>query len=320
MTQLLSSAPRLLIKFFSLAICIYLLLFCCIPEASANDNQQISIGVSPAVIEVAGSAGQQIQRELTISNQTGIGLPVSTKVESLIDTDEVISSSIRQQFDGSSWISLDEESFLMGTDETKKIPVMISIPKDATPGGHYAQISIRGLTLENGKLEGSGTSIVVPEITVSVFITVAGYINERLNLASSDIFGITVAQGSEKLINFNIENRGNVHALVVPMLILEKNGKEYSKTALTPKVILPNSIKSYSETWQVPKPSGIYSARIEFSYGNSAKTVASPNEKVAVMPPVWKLILLATAVLLIRYVALHHKNLKKAYKVLVSKA
>lgn len=287
--------------------------------AQEPSDSGVSLGVSPAIIEVALRPGDSITRELTLSSQAEPAIPISGKVESLIDTDEVINLQIRKQFDASTWVSLPNESVVLPANETKKYRVDISVPKNATPGGHYAQVTLQALSLEKANLEGAGRSIVIPEISVSVFITVAGNINENLNVLSGNLFPYMTSPDSENYLSFQVANRGNVHALIVPKVIISKNGKDIESKSLTPKVVLPNSIKQFTETWVAPEANGLYDARVVFTYGNQQKDVSTAAEKLAIIPSLWKLFVIAMFTYLARYIFIHRKNVKAAYETLIAK-
>jgi hypothetical protein len=176
---------------------------------------------------------------------------------------------------------------LLGDSESRSLVLSINVPENANPGGHYAQISVRGLSLE--KSSDVGASIVIPEVAVTVLITVAGDVEASMKLSGDGVFPLFATPRTNHMARFTVENKGNVHDLLTPILIIEKKGVEVHRKTLTPKVVLPNTKKVFDETLQLPDDYGLYEAHIQIPYANGQKLLLSEPETIIVAPSLWSI-------------------------------
>lgn len=202
---------------------IFLFVLCIVPKIHAS--QETTISVAPAILDLAVKPGEKTEAELTIRNGGGFALPISVASSSLIIEDEIVVTSEKETSDASSWIGLEESEFLLSDDEIKKVTVTIDVPESASPGGHYAQISVRGLSLEESR--DVGASIVIPEVAVTVLITVAGDINTSMSVSGESIIPVFATPSTNHTTDFTVVNEGNIHDLLTPVLVVKKEKLNY---------------------------------------------------------------------------------------------
>ncbi len=279
-------------------------------------EKRTEISVSPAVVDIATKPNKSVIRNINVKNTGDIAVPISFELKPLVD-DRDFTDIKNSLSDATKWISLDETAQLFLAGSIKKIPLKVDIPKNAAPGGHYAQISIRALSLESTN-EQNQKSIVIPEITVDIFITVSGDIVESFEIEKGNLFPPFTSTTSNQTLNFKVRNNGNVHGLVTPFLVLKKGSEEIDRKQLDSKIILPNSDKEFSQEWTAPDRHGFYTAHIEFSYGSSSIYESSKRESIVVTYSLLKLFTLAIVTFISIYLFKNRKNLKKAYYVLVN--
>ncbi len=286
-------------------------------KALAQNPSATEIGVAPAIVEIAANPGEAVSRELVVFNGTKTNLPISLSHKSLLTTEDIIDATSINDFDASRWISFDREAYLFQPKESIKIPFSINIPADATPGGHYAQVNIRGLTVEQsrGLLNGG---IIVPEIGVSVLINVAGDINEKLETIPTGLFPIYSRPDTSNIMQLKVQNTGNTHVLVEPKITMRTFGYTFEKT-LSPRLILPNTKKSISEEWETPSRLGIYIADVSYRYGNQGVVSHSHKEIVIVMPDILLTIFITGFGIAGYYIYVKRNNFNKAVAVLLNK-
>ncbi len=279
--------------------------------------QQTTISVAPAILDLAVMSGEKVTSNLTIRNGGEIGLPISIEPKSLVLDKDVLPNLNQKKSDASDWIEVTEKEFLLSSNQSKKVPVFIQVPKDATPGGHYAQISIRGLSLES--TNNSGTSIVVPEIAVTVLITVSGDIITDMNFEKSNILPFFVTPSTNYLARFKVVNNGNIHDSITPTLVINKDGKELSRQAMTTKIVLPQTSKEFSETLKLPENYGKYEYFIEFKYANGQILQTSEPHLLVVSRPLPLLFMIAFTTISFLYLYQHRKNVLKSWYILIDK-
>lgn len=285
-----------------------------IPTSVSAQKSETSISVAPAILELAGNPGETIQRTLYVQNTGPFSIPVTIEVNSLLSgSDEIIDSALLK-YDAKNWITIQEDRFILDSTARKEIPVSIVIPDTGTAGGHYAQISIRGLSIESERQQTS--SIVVPEVNVSVLITVDGDINESLEIERTNLLPTQASPNSEHDIKFSVTNTGNVHGLVAPELVLEKNGIEQI-LKFAPRVLLPGAKVEFAQIWTSPEDYGSYKANIRIRYGNEGRIYQTPEERIFITPSYTKLIFTAAAAWLFIYSYRHRFTIVPAFEILI---
>lgn len=276
-------------------------------------QNETSLSVAPAILELAVNQGDVIERILYVQNGGPTPVPVSIEIQSLLSGDSLLLNESTRNHDAKNWIELAESQFILSSQERRAVPLKISVPQDASSGGYYAQISVRGLSLETSSQQTS--SIIVPEVSVSVLMTLAGEINESIYIEPVDIVPVQTSPGSEHTVSMDIENTGNVHGLVAPELVVEKNGIE-EILRFAPRVLLPGSSATFTEIWTSPKEFGSYQAHVRVRYGNDAEYYTTKKESLYVTPSYTKLAITAISVWAFIYIYRHRFTIVPATKVL----
>lgn len=194
------------------------------------------------------------------------------------------------------YLSMASTTFVIGHAERVTIPVKISVPTDAQPGGLYGSVVIS--TVTTGKeqvLEGqssAGTSPIVTRIGSLFFIRVAGDVKEELNFKKFSLRGDDQVLGSGP-VNFELlyENNGTIHQNPSGFIYIKNIfGSEVGKVEVEPWFILPDSLRLREVSWDAKFLFGRYQATAEINRGyDNLKDVVSVS--FWVIP--WKIILVA---------------------------
>lgn len=293
-------------KFFGLALFFVVLLF-----PVATRAQTTTLSVAPAIIEVASQRGEKVSQVLTIRNGDSDPVPVDIEIQSLLRVSEL--QVARDPYDAKTWLSLDKESLVLAGNSLEKVALEIHVPDNASPGGHYAQLSVRGLSLQTQ----TTASVVIPELIVGVYITVAGDIQESFEVESSSVAPLRTGAGEQITSNVSIKNTGNVHNLVSPTLTLFKNNQRVVSYMAEPYAVLPESSKEFEIIWKAPLERGEYEVQLEASYGSPRVTLIDQQQNLYVTHHPLLIILSMLVGLVVVYVIEHRKYLKAAYRVLL---
>lgn len=273
--------------------------------------QGTTITVSPAILEAATVPGTKSEKRLVIQNSGELPLPVSLEAQSLFSGQSVLLTN--NEYDAASWLKLSETTVLLAAGEQKEVPFLIETPPNAGGGGHYAQISIRGLSLESSQ----GTkSLVIPEVTASILITVPGDIREQLLIDNVE-FANSARPSQQKSISFELKNVGNTHSLASPSLAIYKDSELISKEPIPPQLILPGENKQFVYDWQAPSTGGKYQLNLEISYGSGQSVSDEANLFVGPSAPTLFLLLLLVWCSL--FILDRRKRLAPALRELLSK-
>ena len=286
-------------------------LFIVFGHANAQENE-LSFSLSPAIVEIVGEPGDLIESSVIFSN--GGDLPTAGFLESdpLVPIDNIVDQARRSEFDASSWIEIDTRTVAFEAGVQKEVPFVINIPETANPGGHYALV-----TLKPGVIQGSvEDTVIIPELSASIFITVAGEINEQADIVDEDIKIGSVIRGRTVKLSFRIRNTGNVHILPAPRLIINKDDKPIEIFSLQPQLILPNTEKAFEIEWPADVDFGAYGIRVETTYGSESIPLNTPIYSFNVVPNFLQLVLYGLIASTIVWLIVKRKNIPRTIAVL----
>ena len=278
-----------------------------------SQENSTSLQASPAIVESVAKPGSEFDIEIRINNPTNIALPVSVTPSSISLEDELITDSESERFDIEQWISTEEEIVIVGSEESEIVTINFSIPSNALPGGHYGAINFQGLSLGESRYTDIGN--VIPEISVPILLNVPGEIDETVVINTEDVFNSLYFSNSISA-DFSVENRGSVHNIIVPTLILNKGDSEVFRESFDARVLLPGTKRNYKEAININSP-GVYTAKIEIGVGTPVQIISSGEERITVFPQIWQIIIVGFSSYGIAYIFQHRRNIKKTVIVLI---
>lgn len=194
------------------------------------------------------------------------------------------------------YLKVASTTFKLGHAERVTIPVRVSIPSDAEPGGLFGSIVISTVTTgEEQVLEGessAGVNPIVTRIGSLFFIRVAGEVKQDLVLKDFSLKDHAKVIGSTP-VNFQLlyENNGSINENPSGFVRVKNIfGSEIAKLEVEPWFILPDSLRSRELSWDAPFLFGRYVALAEIKKGYGDK-VDTAEVVFWVLP--WKIISLA---------------------------
>jgi hypothetical protein len=280
--------------------------------ATAQQAQQLGFAVSPAIFEVGGDPGDVVEGAVTFQNTSDFPVAGFISSDTLVPIDNIIDQARRSQFDASSWIEFDETSLAFDQNADIEVDFKVAIPEDANPGAHYALITLRPGAIQNESTD----TLIAPELSASVFITVSGEINESAELIEDDLQLPNLTRNTSNKINFRVRNVGNVHILPSPKVTILKDGKPVEIFTLQPQLILPNTEKTFEVDWETNVDFGRYSVQAELVYGNESIPLASSEYEFLVLPNLMQIFLLVLLLPIVIFVLLKRKNIPRTMAVL----
>ena len=188
------------------------------------------------------------------------------------------------------WITVPQEAFSIVREQTYKLPITITVPSDASPGGHYAAILIGNRASEEQEQEGN-TVNVTSSIAALIFLSVSGDVIEKGQIRDFVTEEMVYDTATAKL-SLRFENQGNVH--LVPqgsIVIYNMFGKIRGTIPINQNKdygnVLPESIRKFSFTWESDAglwDIGRYTAEVTIGYGKDAKQSALATTYFYVLP------------------------------------
>ncbi len=187
------------------------------------------------------------------------------------------------------WITVSRTAITIPQEQTVTIPLAVSVPDNAAPGGHYAAVLI-GNRPPKASLEG-GTVSVSSSIASLMFLRVAGDVIEdgRIRSFSTER---TVYETAEARLSLRFENEGNVHLrpqgdITIYNMFGKKRGFIPVNQANDYGNVLPGSIRKFTFSWESSPGTldiGRYRAEATIGYGDEAKQFAQSTIYFYVLP------------------------------------
>lgn len=225
--------------------------------------------ISPPVSDFTVNPGDVIQDVIHVYNEDPFPLTLRPTIYNFTfkEGDEFSGTpdfyavdEVRNGHELAPWISIDHnETFVLQPQERINIPFVITVPKDATPGGHFGAIHIGLAPTEK---EGDEPAVGILASTSSlVFIRVSGDLRDELQLMQ---FGDNLGAYSHLPVQMPIrfQNTGTTHLRPTGnVLITDMWGKQVASLLVNPgpdyKSILPGMARRFDVSWSRRKlPSG----------------------------------------------------------------
>lgn len=209
-----------------------------------------------------------------------------------------------------SWLTLAPAENKLASEEVATINVLIEVPKDALPGGHYAMIyhnPIDSIAVAN-QSSGSGIS---QRVGTLLYVMVKGPINEEAYISRFN--WPKFLENGPVNFSLNIENQSDIHISTKPIMkVYNLFGKEVADIELESKNIFPKSERSFNGVWNKVWGLGYYKANIEAVYGNNGQVMSATAS--IIMFPVKIFLLIAIIILIVVIIFASIKRHKESSK------
>jgi len=289
---------RLLSIFFTLIAVLSL--------SSRVSAQEVNIIVSPPRYDAEVNPGETIQKTVKITNGSEKDtVNIITSIHNFIVMDDLgtpvkVTEGSSGRYLASPWFSLDTTPFTLQPRQSKEIIVIIQVPQDALPGGHYAGVFFE--PQENKTIQGSGAALSA-QVGSLFGITVAGDIKYDALLkefkTSTPIFEFGPIDFSA-----TIENQSDTHIRPISSIqVTNMFGQKLEDIKLSELNIFPYTSRTLEGEWDRIWGFGRYTATLTAAYGPSGHS-ASRTIYFWIMP--WRIIaaiLILIAVLIVVYIS-----------------
>lgn len=286
--------PKLILK-LSVLISLVLLCLSVVSPALALDA---TFTLTPPSVNIEGKPGDIVQKTIKITNGSEEqDLNLRAFVADFIVQDDAgtpikVTGSASGRYLASPWFTIEKSEFSIKPKETISIVVIIHIPKDALPGGHYAGVFFEPVPAKDTKESKSYTAIQVGslfEITVAGDIKYDAIIKDFKTTTNVSEFGP---------IDFEavVENQSDTHISPVSQIVIKDMfGRKLTEIDLNKINIFPFASRTLKGTWDTVWGLGRYTATLTVTYG--PELTVSRSLYFWIMP--YTLIISALVVLLV---------------------
>ncbi len=231
--------------------------------------------VGPGRAEVFIKPGETVVQEITVTNRISSDRTFKLEVEDITGSKDGSSAvslmgDDRGPYSIRDYISFPEDEFTLDLGERARIPVIITVPADAEPGGYYGSVLVS--TVQNSQSEagaGAPRSPVIARVGSLVFLRVAGEVTEEGQLIDfSTINQKKVYESGPVEFAILSENTGSVHLNPYGEISVRNMfGEEVGFVELEPWFVLPSSLRSREVTWDREFLLGRYNATARINRG-----------------------------------------------------
>lgn len=285
--------------FFSIFILSFIFSYKNLIYAKTKNFQNLE--VSPVTQILNLNKGENYKSFITIINKTNsiehIVIGVSGFRQYKKTNSPKFSKTINKNSISMHWFSIQNEVTL-NPYQKKKIPYTLSVPKNASAGGHFASIVIN---------EKDKKSQIIESIRPLFFINVQGKIQ---------LTGFVKRFTTDKLFNYSgnikfntfFENTGNIEFAPFGFIIIKNIFGQVVGVVNVNKeksLDLPKSIRQYKSNFRDNSffDTGVYSAQLILNYGNTAR-VYNINKNITfyIINPIFILLLIIILISIIIYI------------------
>ena len=230
--------------------------------------------VGPGRTEINVQPGQTVVQEITVTNRISDDRLFILEVEDIAGSKDGsravrLLGEERGPYGIVDFISFPEDSIELELGERARIPVTITVPPDAEPGGYYGSVLVSTLRIkEDGSVEGPRSPIIA-RVGSLFFLTIGGDAVEEGETTEFSLIEDKWWYESGP-IDFGVvyENIGSLH--VNPygeVQLVNMFGEQVGFIELEPWFVLPNSLRVREVSWDREFLLGRYTATAKINRG-----------------------------------------------------
>lgn len=240
-------------------------------------NSQEKFGdflVGPGKTEIELKPGESKTFNLTISNRIGVSKTFLLETEdftasSNLDQTVVLLEDEKGPYSLKDYISFPSSSILLNHSERATVPITISIPDDAEPGGLYGSVIVSTQTDPNDD-NASAKAALITRIGVLIFVNVPGEVKKEGKVEKFSTWLDKKFFFNNNPIRFQIlyRNTGNIHLNPYGQITVRNIfGATVGQADLDPWFAMPQSLRSREINWDKGHMIGRYVATLSLNRG-----------------------------------------------------
>lgn len=249
------------------------------PVEVVSASPSVSLTVVPAIIDTGGNAGSRIPFTFKVTNRSRLVLPIHLSSRLMTSQGSEVNSFL-QTNSAQHWLQFDEPNFILDSQQTRAVTGSLVIPPDTGPGGYYADIVVKPLTQKGA----SDTVHAQPELAVRLLMRISGRATERVDVRTQGPHLIMTNRPSTQNVRFLLENNGNVHELIRPVLHIAKGANDVATKEGAAVVLLPHEKREIGFTLPDNLTAGIYDVRLAYAYATPLKEASSLSSQIVILP------------------------------------
>lgn len=230
--------------------------------------------VGPGKFEIELAPGESVVREISLTNRISDGRTFELVVEDIVGTGDgsaavKLTGTERGPYSIQDFISYPAEQLTLDLGKRARLPITITVPPDAEPGGYYGSVLISTVQPSQSSDSNAPRSPIVARVGSLFFIRVTG--DAVTSGVTKEMTTIPNKRWYERgPITFGIlyDNSGSIHVNPYGELsITNMFGEEVGYIELEPWFVLPASLRLREIVWDREFLLGRYTATAQINRG-----------------------------------------------------
>lgn len=267
---------------FALVIALFGLILPSLAFSQEVERRQLQVEpagdivLEPGKTEVFLDPGESVVKMVTITSRVPGNTSFSLSVEDMVGSEDpdqtvVLLGEAEGPYSVKDFLSPALENFTLSLGESISIPVTVSVPLEAEPGGHYGAVLISNAPSVEEKITREGaTTQVVSRLGSLFLVRVNGPVVEEGQLEDFRLAGDNSAFHPAEEYQFEVlfRNSGSVHLAPYGIISISNMfGKEIDSVPVDAFFALPESLRARSLVWSPGFLLGRYTAELELNRG-----------------------------------------------------
>lgn len=214
-----------------------------------------ALTIVPPSLEFSVKPGDRVTTKVKLFNEEPKAISVFSSTANFTAKDEAGDPNFTFEdtpTDLASWIDVGRGPFTLASGDRLEVPVTITVPKNAEPGGHYASLFFG--TDPSIKTQNGGQISVRSLLGTLIILRVAGDITEQASLSSFSLTdGKSTFANPPVKFSVRIQNSGNVHVRPTGMITIKNMfGHVVAQVPVNDNngAVLPNSYRRFDQGWK----------------------------------------------------------------------
>ncbi len=250
-----------------------------VSTAAAQGAGQITLTAIPPRLgedyKLKAKPGEKIQTIIRVRNNSDETITINSTIEDFIidengETPIPVNDEVSGRWSLAAWTTISPQEQTIAPGKTTNVNVVIDVPADALPGGHYAMVIHQPKPA--GQSESGAQSAIGQRVGTLVYFLVDGPINEQAFIRDFVIPGFT--EYGPVPFSFLVENVSDIH--IRPQIGIEIYnlfGQKVQNIPVETKNIFPFVPRKFEGSWNRVWGIGPYTAKVIMSYGSQGQVV-----------------------------------------------
>lgn len=254
------------------------------PAAAQSDSITLT-AIPPRLGDdnsLSAAPGEKLQTTIKVRNNSDKAFTINTAIDDFIigedgETPVAITEDVDYRWSLKNWLILAPEFQTLQPKQTGIINVIIDIPDDALPGGHYAMVTHKPVGLNGEKFQEDAASKISQRVGSLIYVLVEGPINEEAFVRDFSMPNFT--EYGPVPFSFTVDNQSDVHIKPdISIEIYNLFGIKVDTIIVESKNVFPMVGRNFSGEWDQVWGTGFYKAKLMMSYGSEGNiTIANTS-------------------------------------------